>query len=505
MSTGSDAVIGIDVGTTSVKVLALSSKGVVAQAAVAHPILSPNPGWIEEEPAAWWRGVASAASAVIHKLSGQRIAAVGVTSMTPAMVLVDGQGQSLRPAILQSDSRAARELASMALDPPDVLSRTGSPLNLQQVGPRFKWVAKHEPWVVEKLAMIMGGADYITWRLTGSCQVEQNWAMESGLWDFQLREWVDTYLLAAGIRRELLPRVAPAMEVVGWVSGQGALCTGLPKDTPVIAGSADHIAAALGTGLKADGDLLIKIGAAGDILAVTQEARPDRRLFLDFHDIPGLFVANGCMVTSGVLLHWLSNLCDSAGSRSDLQARDDLARRLGPTAGGLIVLPYFSGEKTPIFDPHARGLIFGLTLAHGMPHVHRALMEGVAYATRHHLDVLQELGVPIRRILLADGGAKSTLWQQIFADVLGREVTAYPGHSGSALGVAFLAGMAVGMFKNWSDVECFVGNGVHAEPGKDSATYQQAYDVYRELYEDVKGLMATVSQRSGTWEAESRV
>lgn len=493
VKTDRTAVLGVDVGTTSVKALVLTDRGIAAEASVAHAVLTPHPGWIEEDATAWQQGVASAVSQVVARVPDHRIACVGVTSMVPALVLVDKQGGPLRPAILQSDSRAASELGAMALDPEEVLHVTGSPVNLQQIGPRFRWVAKHEPVIARHLARVMGASDYITWKLTGSCQVEQNWAMESGLWDFHRRDWVDAYLEAACVRRDHLPPVAPAMKVVGRISPEGARWSALPEGTAVIAGSADHIAAALGAGLQADGDLLVKIGAAGDILAVTREPKPDRRLFLDLHDIPGLFVANGCMVTSGVLLEWLKELCSAPNGRN-LRELDNAARDLGPTAGGLIALPYFSGEKTPIFDPHARGVILGLTLAHRRAHLHRALMEGVAYGARHHVDVLRELGIPVRRVLLADGGAKSPLWRQILADVLDTEVTAYPGHGGSALGVAFLAGMAVGVFEHWSDIDRFLGDGVQVEPGSDAAVYASAYTVFRDLYVDVKRHMAAMAR-----------
>jgi len=484
--------LGIDVGTTGAKAVLLGSDGVAAETAVGYALASPQPGWAEEDPMVWWEAVRTAVQRVVSQAPRDaRIAAVGVCSMVPAIVLTDDAGEPVRPAILQNDGRAARELEAMALDPAEVLRRTGSPPSLQQVGPRMRWLWNHEAGRVATARHLMGGADYIVFRLTGRMAVDRNWAIESGLWDLTREGWATDYLAAGGVRAEWLPPVLAPGEVVGGLPSHVAADLGLAPDTPVLVGSADHIAAALAAGLTAPGDVLIKIGGAGDILAAVPDPRPDPRMFLDQHDIPGLWVVNGCMTASGSLVRWWAGLFAGLGappaSAVDLRELDAAAEHIPAGSEGLIVLPYFLGEKTPIFDPWARGTMAGLTLSHTAAHIHRAILEAVAYAYRHHIEVLTDMGFHVTQVLVSDGGSKSGLWLRILAAVLDRDITAYPDVGGSALGIAFLAGMRVGGFDAWEAVGRFRGHAVREAPQPDAAVrYREGYRLYRDLYERLR-------------------
>lgn len=483
-------VLGLDVGTTAVKALLLGADlSIRAEADVPHELLSPRAGWAEEDPAAWWSGVSQATREVLARADADpaEIRGVGVSGMVPAIVLLDASGEVLRPSIQQNDARSAHEIEWLAehLDPAEIFRRTRSRLNQQQVLPRYLWVRRHEPEVHARVRWILGSYDYIVYRLTGELSLEVNWAVESGLYDVEAGSFIEEWLDLAGIAPEWLPPVRQPVEVVGRVRPDAAAETGIPAGTPVVAGSADHVASALAAGVIRPGDLLLKFGGAGDILYATDRPTRIERLYFDLHDVPGLYLPNGCMTASGSLVKWFRQELarDLVGHREALLALDEEAAHVPPGSEGVVVLPYVLGEKTPIFDPLARGVIFGLALHHRRAHLFRAVLEAVAYGFRHHVEELEQAGLPVRRVLATDGGTRSRLWRQITADVLGRPLEAFPQHPGSALGAAFVAGMGVGLFADWAEVEKARGVSVPAEPVPEAVrTYETAYGLYRELY-----------------------
>jgi xylulokinase len=284
--------------------------------------------------------------------------------------------------------------------------------------------------------------------------------------------------------------------VIGAVSATAAAETGLRAGTPVVAGCADHVASAFVAGVVGEGDLLIKFGGAGDVLLATDRPRPDPRLFLDHHIVPGLWLTNGCMAASGSVLKWIARELAPAESAAAAQvgesvyARlDRLATGIAPGAEGIVMLPYFLGEKTPIHDPAARGTIVGLGLHHRLAHVWRAALEAVVFGFRHHVEVFRDIGLPVTRVVASDGGSASPLWMQIAADALGMPVQLVAGHPGSSLGAAFVAGMGVGALPDWSAIGRFVRPGRVVHP---TAVYKPAYDraygIYIELYERLRSL-----------------
>jgi xylulokinase len=504
-------VLGIDIGTTGVKGLLIGPGGErVAEAMAAHDLRSPYPGWAEEDPAEWWQGVQTVCRQLLHKRDPREIVAVGCSGMVPALVLLDEAGQVLRPSIQQNDARAVEEIEQLRreLDQERLFAITGGYTNQQHVGPRLMWVQRHEPEVWRRTRWVMGSYDYIVYRLTGQRSLEINWAVESGLLNIHRREWDTDLLRASGLHPELFPPVRFPTEVVGEVTPAAAEETGLAPGTPVIAGSADHVASALAAGLRENGDLLIKFGGAGDILYCLDRLETHPQLYIDYHDIPGRYLLNGCMAASGSLVKWfVTEVLGWEASGESYRRLDEAAARVPPASDGLIVLPYFLGEKTPIFDAQARGIFFGLTLSHGRGHMFRAILEAVIYGFQHHVEVLTARGYTIRRVVATDGGVRSGLWRQIAADVLGLPITSFPEHPGSALGVAFVAGMAVGLFRDWAEIEAFAGQALRNEPDpKAHARYQEAYRLYRQLYEALKPLFpqaASLGQPLGAAHGEA--
>jgi xylulokinase len=312
-----------------------------------------------------------------------------------------------------------------------------------------------------------------------------NWALESGMWLIKEQEWFKEILELAGINEGMLPPVHAPTDVVGESTVEIEEETGFPAGIPVIAGSADHVASALASGVKEEGDLLLKLGGAGDILFATRDLRFDKRLFIDYHDLPGRYLLNGCMSSSGSIIKWFAGEFE----QEDLEGLDRKAADIDPGSSGLILLPYFIGEKTPIFDVNARGVYFGLSLFHTKHHLFRAILESVAYGFMHHLDVIEEMGFEVEHVYLSNGGARSDLWKQIVVDAVGYPGIYVPNHPGSSLGAAFLAAQAVGLNRNWEGLTTYLKDAVQVPFSQDRhKVYQRYYQIYRKLYDSVKPL-----------------
>jgi xylulokinase len=471
--------LGIDVGTTATKAVVIDDEGVVVATAERRAeLLSPRPGWAEEDTELWWSNACSFADEL--PLAG--VTAVGVSGMVPCAIVLDEHDRPLRPSIQQNDARAGREVGEVRerLAEADVLRRTGSPVTQQSIAPTVLWLQRHEPQVWARTRALLGSYDYLTSRLTDTLGVERNWALESGLYDLEAGAWAEDVCAAVELDPTLLPPVRAASDLVGEVTSEAADATGIPAGTPVVGGSADHVASAFSAGLVNQGDLLVKLGGAGDILLTTEAPVVDERLYLDFHLAPGKYLPNGCMAASGSLIRWFQE--ELAGG-APLEELDAQAEAIAPGAEGVIALPYFLGEKTPINDPDARGAFVGLHLGHRRGHLFRAVLESIGFGFRHHLDVFAERGLEPRRVRVTNGGARSRLWKQVTADVLGHPLEVPAGGAGSAFGAAFAAGVGTGMFSDWSEIEAIVSVEETIAPSPAAhAAYDEPYAVFRRLY-----------------------
>jgi xylulokinase len=482
-------ILGIDIGTTAVKGVLLDELGhVVAEGVHHHDISCPTPGMAEAFPEDWWQGVVAVCAQMLAEGASPVPQAIGVSGMVPVLVLLDDQHEVIRPSIQQNDARAAAEIADLRRCIPDaeLFEMTGSAWNQQLIPPKALWLQRHEPGTWGRVRRITGSYEYVTWKLTGISYAEANWALESGLWSAREEDWVREVLDAASIPQELLAPVCRAHDVVGGLRAEAARELGLPEGTPVIAGSADHIAAMLPLQANRPGHVVIKLGGAGDLLLTVDSFVPVPSLYIDYHCIPGRYVINGCMATSGTLLKWFS--CEFA-SGAPFEALDRQAAVIPPGSNGLITLPYFLGEKTPIHDPAARGTLIGLTLSHSAAHVYRSILEGIAYAFKHHVDVLRDAGHVVSEFHVTDGGARSPLWRSILASVLGHPLSHRRyGHVGSAVGVALLTGVAIGLW-TWESLPVFAAEPLSTPPDLAAASiYERSYDVYREVYRRLQDL-----------------
>lgn len=485
-------ILGIDIGTTSVKTILISSDGVIVDEITQdHDLISAHPGWAEENANIWWQDALVTVKRIVANNRDilADIKGIGVSGMVPAIVMLDSNNEPVRNTIQQNDARAISQIERVknALDQKELFQKTGGFTNQQHVIPRLLWVKENEPEVFAKTQYVMGSYDYIVYKLTGKYSVEINWAVESGMFDVHKKEWITEYIERFGIDPTIFPEVHASDDIVGHISPEISFLTGLPEGIPVIAGAADHVASTLAAGIINAGDLLIKFGGAGDILYCVDEIHPCDKLFFDYHIVPEKYLLNGCMAASGSLVKWyLKNILGEYDGQV-LKRLDQEAEKVPAASEGLIILPYFVGEKTPIFDPEARGVMFGLTLSHQRPHIFRAILESVIYGFRHHIDVLKENGYMAKNIYATNGGAKSSFWCQIASDVLNNKVTSYPTHPGSALGVAFLAGMRTGVFNDWEQIRTFLGGGKVYYPNPENVKiYDKSYKIYRNLYKNLK-------------------
>jgi xylulokinase len=481
--------MGIDVGTTATKIILIDLDGhVVASSEQPSTLFSQHAGWAEEDANEWWQNVCRGIPQCLQSggIQAAQVGAVGVSGMVPTIILLDKKDRVLRNSIQQNDARAIQEIEYLRsrTDAADILRRTGSAITQQTIGTKILWLRRHEPQVLESAAHLMGSYEFITHRLTGALYLERNWALESGYFDLYKEDWDDEILALSTIDRSLLAEVRWPSEVVGHVTQKAASLTGLREGTPVVAGSADHIASAFSSGLRNQGDLLVKLGGAGDILISLDTILVDERLFLDYNDIPAKYVASGCMASSGSLIKWFRNQFTPNSSYAEL----DAAAAVVPAGSdGLLLLPYFLGEKTPIQDPQARGTLVGLTLTHTAGHVYRAVLEGISYGFYHHLQVLAEHGMTPTYARCANGGARSTLWKQVTSDVMGIRLEQVADHPGSSLGSAFCAGMGIGAFTSWDQIEPYIKIATVTQPDPaNHARYQKMFILYREIYEALK-------------------
>ncbi len=477
--------LGIDIGTTNTKMIVINDQGnILASTSRPATLLSPNIGWAEEDPREWWQNVCELVPECLQmaRIESSQLAGIAVSGMVPTVILLNSLGQVLRNSIQQNDARVQKEVEEFqsATNKDDILKKTGSAITQQSVGPKIAWLLKHEADIMHKTAHILGSYDYINYRLTGNLNVEQNWALESGLYNLETKTWDTELLRLYQIKTsQVCPIKAPA-EIVGCVSASAALETGLIEGIPVMAGSADHIASAFSAGVKDEGDLLIKLGGAGDILYCTNILSYEARLFLDYHLIPGKYLINGCMASSGSVIKWFKqNFAEEMG----YEELDAAAEKIPPGSEGLIVLPYFLGEKTPIHNPLARGTVVGLTLSHTRGHMFRAILEGISFAFLHHLEVMAENDWFPRKVRVTNGGANSKLWRHVTADVLGLPLEKVSGHPGSSLGAAFVAGMGAGVFTSWNEIEKYITISDIIQPNMENyRTYHNLYQVFRETY-----------------------
>lgn len=479
-NSNSTLILGVDIGSSGLKAVLLDiEKGICASVSEPLTLYNLHTGWAEAETSQWWQSLCVAVPKLLSQAhcKNSDISAIAISGMVPAVVIADENGNALRKAILQNDARATREISELSekLMGVDLLALTGSVLTQQSVAPTALWLSRNETELWNKAKSIGGSYDWMARRLGGKPHIERNWAIESGLYGWD-KEPIKDVLSATRITwPELLIPVEPGSPI-GEISAEAALDTGLQKGMPIYVGGADHVLSAYGAGLNSQGDCLVKLGGSGDILAVSDEFFIDSRLYLDAHPIPGKWLPNGCMATSGSLLRWEQKLFNEI----DLVTLDSQAQNCEP--GALLTLPYFLGEKSPLHDPNLRGVVSGLHLGTTAGDIHRSFLEAIAYGFKQHFEVFAERGLVVNNPRVTNGGSKSRLWREILADVLNMPLTSIINHPGASFGAAVVAGVGSGAISDWSYVEGALEKGEIIEPNSaNKARYQERYEMYLEL------------------------
>lgn len=488
--------LGVDIGTTGTKTVLFDvTAGIVAQTTRESTLLSPFATAAEVDPAQWFENVVDSITELVATsgVHPNDITAIATSGMVPAVVLVGSDGQPVRPAILQNDARATREVTEIAAATEDVdlVTITGSGLTQQSVAPSVLWFRRNEPQQLARTRWIMGSYDWVLVALGASPHVEHNWALESGLFDVATLRPVPAIVHAAEIDTDMLPEVAKPGQVVGSLSEEIAARTGLSTEVKLVVGGADHVLSAYAAGVEKNGDWLVKLGGAGDILVASDEMITDQRIYLDAHPVPGRWLPNGCMATSGSLVKWFRSLTGGMGFE-ELEA--EAAARQPAQA---FCLPYFLGEKSPLHDPNLRGAYVGLHLGLDRGDMHRATMEAIAYGFRHHVEVFNEIGLDLGQAMVTNGGSKSRLWKQIHADVLNTELFPVADHPGASLAAAAIAAIGVGGLSSWSDISAFVKLEEPVVPNEERVRiYDDAYAQWRQIGEVLTPISHTISGRS---------
>ncbi len=493
-----DLLLGVDVGTYSTKgILCASDGNVLASHTIEHGLSLPRPGWAEHDAEViWWGDVASVCQSLLSgDYSGEDVGAVGVSAIGACVLPVDDAGKPLRPGILYGiDTRASEQIAALnATFGEDALFDLGGmALTSQAIGPKIMWLREHEPEVYARTATFMTASSFIVSRLTGERVMDRHTASYyNPLIDIRTLKWDDRF---AGpiVDLDKLPRLAWATDIAGTVTRDAAKATGLQEGTPVSVGTVDAAAEAVSVGVVEPGDMMIMYGTTMFFILVTDRPVPDPRMWATAYCLPGLYDVAGGMATSGALTRWFRDqfgqtemASEAAGGPNAYAALADMAAEVPPGSEGVLCLPYFAGERTPINDAQARGVFAGLTLSHTRAHLYRAVLEGTAFGVRHNLTAMRETGVEPRRLVAVGGGAQSRLWLQIVSDVTGVPQAVPARTVGASYGDAFLAGLAAGIIPSvatlrddWVEIETTL------EPNNAYRDrYDDMYQVYRGLYD----------------------
>ena len=483
--------LGLDVGTGSSKAVVVDERGVVvASAARPHATASPHPGWFEHDAErTWWADAVALVREVIAPVGGERIAAICVSGIGPAVLVADAAGRPLRPAILYGiDTRAEAEIAELAdvLGERELLARTGNVLTTQAVGPKLLWLARHEPRVWERARRWYSSSNWLVARLTGEYVIDHYTASTADpLYDLTTLDWWDDGCERAAAALEQ-PRLAWPGDVVGEVDRRAAAETGLPAGTPVLAGTVDAMAEAYSAGVRDVGDTMVMYGSTFFFIQVVAGRPSHPGLWAAAGRIPETFSIAAGMATSGLVTTWLADL---TGGDVGRLAREAEAVPAG--SDGLVLLPYFAGERTPVFDPRARGTWLGLTLRHTRAHLYRSVLEGVAMGARHNFAAMAEAGAAPRRLVAVGGGTRGNLWTRITSDVTGVPQDIPTTTIGASYGDARMAADAHGVdTRSWNPV----AQRIEPDPAT-AELYDELYGIYGRTYVALREDMHRLSRR----------
>lgn len=483
--------LGLDIGTYESKgvLVDVADGRIVAAASRPHRMLVPRPGWAEHRAEEDWWGAFHAITRTLLATPGVRaadIGAVATSAIGPCMLPVSASGQALMNGVLYGvDTRAAAQIDALnaRLSREAILARCGNALTSQSVGPKILWLAENRPDIFDAAASVMTSTSFVTYRLTGETVIDHYTAANfSPLYDVNTQDWADD-LCAGIIDRTRLPRLLWSTEIAGRVTPEAAAATGLLAGTPVTCGTIDAAAEAVSVGVGRPGEMMLMYGSTIFIIQVTDRPVRDARLWYAPWLYPGSHASMAGLATSGTLTHWFR---DELAYGADFQALAAEAAESPKGAKGILCLPHFSGERTPLHDPAARGAFFGLDLTHRRGDLYRALLEGIASGTALVLETLAELDIAPGRVLAVGGGTRNQVWLQATSDIAGVAQVVPQQAMGAAFGDAFLAALAIGAvpaeaIARWNPPSRVV------EP-EEAPVYARQYPLWKDLYRQTRDI-----------------
>ncbi len=494
--------LGVDLGTSGTKTVLFNTDGVeVASHTIEYPLIQPQNGWAEQDPADWWAAVKGTITAVVKQsgVAGSDIAGIGVSGQMHGLVLLDESGNVLRNSIIWCDGRTGEQCTEITekIGAAKLIEITANPALTGFTAGKILWVKQNEPEIYAKAKQVLLPKDYIKYCLTNIYATEVSDASGMNLLDMKTRDWSGEILQKLDIDAALMPKVLESCEVMGNVTAPIAAELGLSESTVVVGGAGDNAAAAVGMGVVKQGDAFATIGTSGVVFAHVDEVSidPQGRVHTFCAAVPNAYTVMSCTMSAGLSLKWFKeNFCESEIAVANRLGMDtyqlmcDMAETVPIGANRLLYLPYLMGERSPILDEKARGAFIGLSAIHTKEDMIRSILEGVIYSQKHCLDVLQEMKVAPKTMLACGGGGTSPLWRQMMADIFNCPVVTSTNTQGPALGVAILAGVGAGIYSSVPEACGKIlkysnpQNAVEANTAK----YANFYKIYTNLYPALK-------------------
>jgi len=487
----SDYLLGIDIGTTGLKTILSDTRcNVVSLAYREYSTFHPHPGWAEHPPEQWWQAAIETIREILEKtkIDSKRILGIGVSALAPVVLPMNREGEALRPAMIWMDSRTAKGYSAQQANWSSFIAG------------KILWIKENEPKLADKTHKVFSqGEAYLNFKFTDIYTMNTINKARSEKMREQLMEDLESHSMSG----DVIPEIYHSTEVIGHVTEKAASETGLSKGIPVVGGSSDGLAAVIGCGVVEDGQAMEMTGNSCCMSVCTSVSEAGGRP-LNPHIVPGKYGTGFAMSNAGNLLRWFRDalgevevLSSKSTGLSVFQVLDMEAAQAPVGSGGLVVLPYFSGERSPIWDTNARGVFFGLNLNHRRKHIVRALLESTGYGVRHNLEEIEEKGVTVREIRATGGGSLSDIWLQIKADITGKPFHRLATHQGTPLGDAIMAGVGVGIYKDISDAANLIEIKQTFLPNNEAhKKYDELYPVYKKLYENLKGLFVELAKTS---------
>lgn len=501
--------IGIDLGTSATKTVLFDETGKsISSSSLEYPLYQPHNGWAEQDPNHWWDACVKTLSDVVSKsgVEKQDITGIGISGQMHGLVMLDEKGDVLRNSIIWCDGRTVEECKEITeiIGEKRLIEITANPALTGFTAGKILWIRKNEPEIYKKCRHILLPKDYLRYKLCGVFATEVSDASGMNLLDVPNRCWSKEILDKLHINLSLLPAMHESYEVSGFITESTAKQTGLMAGTPVVGGAGDNAAAAIGTGVVEKGKAFTTIGTSGVIFAHSDNVTIDAngRVHTFCSAVPGAWTVMSCSLAAGGSLQWFrNNFCNSEIETAKGLGKDpyylmDLeAERIPIGADRLLFLPYLMGERSPILNPDARGVFFGISGIHTRHHMLRSVMEGVIYSLRDSLDVLKEMEVPFNQMIATGGGGTSSLWRQMMADIYDCPVATIDNKEGPALGVAILAGVGTGVYKNVQEAcnSILKINPSQKSIKQNTEKYMDFYKLYKQIYSSLKYNFKTLS------------